>query len=438
MLSCFTAALSAATVQVNYTATLATVGGTPFGLSGNDRGRVLSGYFLYDTATQNTNSNPNTGDYLQNLSKAGFSGTLSGAGTALTVTGSTMPSIEVVNTSAGGGDSFRFTDGPGSGTLQARLMSANGLPNQNVKLNFYIQSSFQSVISTDALPTNFPWQGNDSINFPNTFDLTDGHGDLLFQLTTVSTGGAFGHVDTPANGASGLSGAIGVTGWAVSPAGISNVGLYREPVAGETAPAGGLIFLGNAAQVPGARPDIAMAYPGYPQNNYGWGAQILSNELPGTNGGPLGVGSYKLHALATAGGASTDLSGAISITVNNANTTTPFGTIDTPAPGATVSGTGYNNFGWVVTPNSSNVIPKDGSTIEVYIDSMPVGHPVYNQYRVDIATLFPGLQNSGGAVGYFVFDTTKYANGLHTIAWSVSDNGGHTQGIGSRFFLIQN
>ncbi len=115
----------------------------------------------------------------------------------------------------------------------------------------------------------------------------------------------------------------------------------------------------------------------------------------------------------------------------------PFGTIDTPAPGATVSGTAYVNFGWALTPQPAS-IPTNGSTITVYVDKKALGHPVYNQYRVDIATAFPGYANSQGAVGYFFIDTTKLANGLHTMSWVVTDNQGHAAGIGSRFFIVQN
>ncbi len=68
----------------------------------------------------------------------------------------------------------------------------------------------------------------------------------------------------------------------------------------------------------------------------------------------------------------------------------------------------------------------------------PVGHPTYNQFRPDIATLFPGHANSDGAVGFFYIDTTKLANGVHTISWTVFDDAGHGAGIGSRFFNVQN
>ncbi|MDQ1355481.1 MAG: hypothetical protein QG657_5791, partial [Acidobacteriota bacterium] len=129
--------------------------------------------------------------------------------------------------------------------------------------------------------------------------------------------------------------------------------------------------------------------------------------------------------------------GAKTITCDNANAVKPFGAIDTPAQGATASGKPYPNFGWALTP-MPNMIPIDGSTITVWVDGMPLGHPVYNIYREDIPTKFPGYANSNGAVGYYYLDTTKYANGVHTIAWTVEDNAGNEDGIGSRYFSIQN
>ena len=52
--------------------------------------------------------------------------------------------------------------------------------------------------------------------------------------------------------------------------------------------------------------------------------------------------------------------------------------------------------------------------------------------------MFPGLANTVGASAYRVIDTTKYANGLHTISWAATDNAGISEGIGSRYFTIQN
>jgi hypothetical protein len=42
------------------------------------------------------------------------------------------------------------------------------------------------------------------------------------------------------------------------------------------------------------------------------------------------------------------------------------------------------------------------------------------------------------AVGNAVFDSTTLANGVHTIAWIVTDNLGTASGIGSRYFTVSN
>jgi hypothetical protein len=124
-------------------------------------------------------------------------------------------------------------------------------------------------------------------------------------------------------------------------------------------------------------------------------------------------------------------------TGNNATSIRPFGAIDTPAQGATISGSSFVNFGWALTPNPKKV-PTDGSTITVYVDSVPAGNPTYNQFRGDVAGLFPGLANTGGAIGFKYFDTTTWANGVHTISWVVFDDAGQGEGIGSRYFTVNN
>jgi len=83
-------------------------------------------------------------------------------------------------------------------------------------------------------------------------------------------------------------------------------------------------------------------------------------------------------------------------------------------------------------------IPTDGSTIVVTVDGVTLGHPTYNQFRSDIASLFPGLCNSNGAVGFFYIDATKLSNGVHTIAWVAFDNMPQGEGIGSRYFNVSN
>jgi len=158
---------------------------------------------------------------------------------------------------------------------------------------------------------------------------------------------------------------------------------------------------------------------------------MLTNFLPNQ-----GNGTFTLYAYADDVDGHTKLLGAKTITCANATATKPFGAIDTPGQGETVSGA-IINFGWALTPQPK-AIPTDGSTIQVVIDGTAIGNVTYNNARADIQTLFPGYANTNGAVGFRNIDTTALANGLHTISWVVTDNGGATDGVGSRFFTVSN
>jgi len=265
---------------------------------------------------------------------------------------------------------------------------------------------------------------------------------IQVNVASVSPGLPFGSFDTPANNTSGITGAVGVTGWALDSTEVpaaTGVGIWRAPVPGETPSSNGLVFIGYANFVADSRPDVAATFPNSPyQYRGGWGYLMLTNFLPNSAGsGPLGNGTYHLHAIVTnVYGTTVDL-GTRTITVNNAQAAQPFGTIDTPAQGGSASGNSFVNFGWALTQNPY-AIPVDGSTITVVLDGLLVGHPVYNNYRSDIANLFPGLANSNGAVGFFYIDTTTLANGVHTISWNAFDNGGRGAGLGSRYFSVFN
>jgi len=268
--------------------------------------------------------------------------------------------------------------------------------------------------------------------------IADSGNNRIRMLSPTGLGNPIGSFDTPVDNTTGVAGAIPVTGWALDNVGISKVQVWREPVGNEAVdPTNHLVFVGNAVQVAGARPDVQAKYPNMPFNNSaGWGYLLLTNLLPSTSG-PLGNGTYKLHFIAyNNAGASTDL-GTHTITVDNVHASKPFGTIDTPPQGGTVSGNAYINFGWALTQNPY-CIPTDGRTLTVTVDGVALGHPAYNQSRSDIATLFPGLCNSNGAVGFFYLDTTTLANGMHTIAWAAYDNQGRGDGLGSRYFTVQN
>jgi hypothetical protein len=245
---------------------------------------------------------------------------------------------------------------------------------------------------------------------------------------SFSSTAPFGTFDAPADNATGLSGAMSVTGWTLDDVGVARVRIYRDPVAGEAT--GQQVFIGNATFVDGARPDVQAVYSTFPYaSRAGWGLQVLTNILPNQ-----GTGQFRFYAYADDVDGHTTMLGFKTVTINNTTSVLPFGTIDTPGQGDTVSGV-VVNFGWALSPV---LIPVDGSTIDVLIDGVVSGHPVYNNFRPDIASFFPNLPNSNGAIGYFVLDTTRLSNGVHSIAWIVRDSQGGAQGIGSRFFTVVN
>jgi peptidoglycan/xylan/chitin deacetylase (PgdA/CDA1 family) len=254
-----------------------------------------------------------------------------------------------------------------------------------------------------------------AVNSPQTANIT------LVVYNANTTNPPFGSFDTPGADAE-VSGSIPVTGWALDDIGVKQIKIYSNQT-----------LIGEGTFVDGTRPDIETAFPDKPLNyRAGWGYMLLTNCLPGG-----GNGVYTLNVFAV------DVEGhevkldSRTITVDNKNSVKPFGAIDTPTQGGIASGRNFVNYGWVLTP-MPNMIPIDGSTIHVFVDGFYLGKPVYNNYRADIENLFPGYANSSGAVGYFNLDTTKYENGVHTIAWTVKDNAGNEAGIGSRFFVIKN
>ena len=240
------------------------------------------------------------------------------------------------------------------------------------------------------------------------------------------TSAPFGHFATPEDGTDGVTGSIPVTGWALDDIQVNKVEIYLEQVRKR-------VFVVDAIFIEGARPDVEQAYPNYPSNyKAGWGYMMLTNFLPNQ-----GNGTFTFHAVATDNEGNRVTLGTKTISCDNANAVKPFGSIDTPTQGGTASTFNFLNWGWALTPQP-NSIPTDGSTINVMVDGVILGHPHYNKYRGDIATLFPDYANSNGASGYFYLDTTSYQDGIHIIHWIVTDSAGNSEGIGSRYFSIQN
>ena len=75
-------------------------------------------------------------------------------------------------------------------------------------------------------------------------------------IQKAPTAAPFGSFDYPANGTSGLSGSVALQGWALDDYQVTKIEIYRDPVAGETPGPNGKMYVGDAVQVPGLRPDV--------------------------------------------------------------------------------------------------------------------------------------------------------------------------------------
>lgn len=246
----------------------------------------------------------------------------------------------------------------------------------------------------------------------------------VHRVTGIQPYGAF---DTPRLDSPAMSGAIPVTGWAIDDIGVSRITIWRAAAPGEAA---GDVYIGDAVRVRDARPDVSGRAP--EGRRAGWGYMLLSNVLPGG-----GNGTFTLFADVTDVEGHTTRLGPRSVTIDNAHAVEPFGTIDSPDQGEVVSGT-IANRGWVLTPAGKS-LPFDGSTVKVYIDGVLVDRvDRYNMPRPDVQAFFPGRANSGGPGAQLSIDTTRLADGVHTIAWGVIDDAGVPAGIGSRFFAVRN
>lgn len=299
-----------------------------------------------------------------------------------------------------------------------------------------------SVVAAAGLPVTGSVAGGVQLAFVGAATSSSSVGVTL-NLTPAGTSTApFGFIDAPADLQSGVTGAIPFTGWAVDDVGVTRVLLCRGAVGGETPPldpnCGGTaqIFVGAAAFVEGARPDVEAQFPALPlSSRAGWGLMVLTNMLPNQ-----GNGTYVFHVWVEDRDGHVVWLGSRTLTAANAGSTKPFGSIDTPSQGGTASGNAYVNFGWALTPQPK-MIPPDGSTITVLIDGVAQGPVSYNHERADIEALFPGFRNTdgpNGAIGFRIIDTTRLTNGLHTISWTVVDDQGAVEGIGSRYFTVTN
>jgi hypothetical protein len=296
-----------------------------------------------------------------------------------------------------------------------------------------------AAITIGLIEQSYPWIGNyaGSIRITSSAAINSPQFTQVYVRIQAGSAPPSGTVDTPANGAT-VTGSIAVTGWAIDDIGVARVTICRDPVAGETTvpnPSCGpnQLYLGDAVPVEDARPDIEGYSPSTPANyKAGWGFLVLTNMLPNQ-----GTGAFTLHMRAIDLEGQQAALGFRTINATNNIAQEPFGAIDTPAQGETISGSNYANFGWVLS-RVRRADPPGGGSVTVFVDGVGLGSPGGWTSRPDLTSLFPTYPGISTALGVFSFNTHAYANGVHTIAWVVVDSAGRAAGVGSRYFTVFN
>jgi hypothetical protein len=275
---------------------------------------------------------------------------------------------------------------------------------------------------TGTVSITDPFASNSPQNISVTLDV---------QVSTAVPIGAF---ESPKNGIN-VKGTISLSGWALDDLGVAKLQIRRAAVKSDPADTigtDGLVTVGDAGFVVGARPDLETLYANYPlKDRAAWGYMLNTYALPGA-----GNGKFTLYAVAYDQEGNGVRIGTKTINAVDKYNTQPFGLVVAPEWGKTVSGT-CANIAWMLTPRPK-IIPVKGTSIWVWIDGVKRGHPVYNQYRADIALMFPLLRNKGGAGGTYAFDTKTYTNGLHTIKWVATDSAGAVGNTGTSYFRVLN
>ncbi|MEO8585027.1 MAG: hypothetical protein ABI584_02600 [Acidobacteriota bacterium] len=230
-----------------------------------------------------------------------------------------------------------------------------------------------------------------------------------------------GSIDVPVDGAT-VSGYVQVVGFALDGNLLSNIDVFVDGTdeANRVGAAGG-------ANINLPRPDVIQFFPQYggtigknPGFQASFKASLFSN------------GSHTLYIRAT------DVSGCSyfltprAIRVDNTRNQPPFGGVDFPLPDSGVSANGILMVaGWALDDRKID-------HVDVFVDGLIERQAVTGIYRADVAANYP--DNTQSIVSGFVLnvDSTRYANGVHTVTVKAVDDQGQQGLLGSRRVQVFN
>jgi hypothetical protein len=230
-----------------------------------------------------------------------------------------------------------------------------------------------------------------------------------------------GSIDLPTDGSI-VSGFVRIRGFALDINGVSNVDVYvdgTDEVNRVTAPGGVNINL--------PRPDVIQEFPAY----------------AGTAGGNPGY-ETSFRAANYANGTHTiyvritDVTGCCyfllprTVKIDNTRNQPPFGDLNLPVPNSQAQSNGVLQVrGWAL---DDRVVDH----VDVFVDGLIERQAVTGIYRADVAADYPDSLQAIVSGFILNIDSTRYANGVHTITVKAVDDQGQQGLIGTRQVQIFN
>ena len=219
-------------------------------------------------------------------------------------------------------------------------------------------------------------------------------------------------LDTPPEDAV-VAGLVEVAGWIVDSRGVSNIDLYVD----------GVFFA--SADINKPRYDVVQAYPWvaasaqpYPGFSTSFDADSLTN------------GAHTLFLRVTFSDSSIEDFGNRTVTVNKEINQAPFGELDLPGPAQPMDSV-FPVTGWAL---------DDGEVtkVEILVDGQVVGGAELGIPRPDVQNRFPSNPDAASSGFVRMLNTTKFTNGVHTLAVRLWDDEGASRVIGQRFVQVFN
>lgn len=390
------------------------------------------------------------------------SSTLTPSPAALTLAATRVGATDPLQSVTGPETVTLVSDGPALATWTATsnqpwLRITNGTGSGSGAFVVSVVDSGNALLGANSATAAITVTATAAANAPLTIPVS-----LSIDVVAAPDGAPFGAVDTPTDGATGVAGAVAVTGWALDDVGVDRVEIWRDCLEAIdrgrgacVSPAPGVpdnfVFIGRAAFLSGARPDVEAAYSALPMaSRAGWGYLLLTTGLPHQpQGAPVGgQGTVTVTAYAVDQEHHYAQLGSRTITLDNDGATRPFGAIDTPGQGETITAPLTANFGWAMT-QAPKCIAR--TRYRVFIDGVArMLTPGTNWFpdlsRPDLAAAYPSLCDSANPLAAYYIDVPALglSNGLHTIGWDVFDDNAtpgtpaddNVAGIGSRFFSV--